>query len=130
MIQLKSVLGVIDNSGARMVECIRVLRGKTATLGSEITVVVKDARPLPTTGMTAASLANKVKKGQVCRALIVRTRKEVRRADGRYVRFDDNACVLLNSQGQPMGTRILGVVANEARLLGWAKVVSLAPKVV
>ncbi|ORZ36691.1 50S ribosomal protein L14 [Catenaria anguillulae PL171] len=130
MIQLKSMLNVIDNSGARLVECIRVVAGRSASLGDQITVVVKEARPLPTTGMTAASLANKVKKGDVRRAVIVRARKEVRRPDGRYVRFDDNACVLLNTQGQPLGTRVLGVVANELRMKKWAKVISLAPKVV
>ncbi|KAJ3360440.1 ribosomal protein L14 [Allomyces macrogynus ATCC 38327] len=130
MIQLKSLLNVIDNSGAKVVECIKVFGSKSASLGDVMTVVVKEARPLPTTGVTAANLANKVRKGDVRRAVVVRTRKEVRRPDGRYIRFDDNACVLLSNAGQPLGTRVLGVVANELRMKKHAKVVSLAPKVV
>jgi ribosomal protein L14 len=130
MIQLKSVLNVIDNSGAKLVECIKVIKGKSASLGDQITVVVKEARPLPATGKSVSNLANKVKRGDVKRAVIVRTRKEVQRQDGRLIRFDDNACVLINNDGQPIGTRILGVVANELRLKKYAKVVSLAPKVV
>ncbi|KAI9137801.1 mitochondrial ribosomal protein subunit L38 [Paraphysoderma sedebokerense] len=128
MIQLKTMLRVIDNSGARLAECIRVIKaGKTASLGDEITVVIKDARPITVTGSAAA---NKVKKGDVKRAVVVRTKKEVRRLDGRMIRFDDNACVLLGSNRQPLGTRVLGVVANELRMKGFLKVVSLAPKVI
>ncbi|KAJ1507692.1 39S ribosomal protein L38, mitochondrial [Coelomomyces lativittatus] len=120
MIQLKSMLNVIDNSGAKLVECIRVHEGKIASLGDMITVVVKKAKPNST----------KVQKAEIHKAVIVRTRKEVRRPDGRYIRFDDNACVLVNAEKQPLGTRILGVVANELRMKKFAKVISLAPKVV
>ncbi|KAI9298152.1 50S ribosomal protein L14 [Neoconidiobolus thromboides FSU 785] len=128
MIQLKSILNVIDNSGAIFVECIKVLRnGKVASVGDEIVVAVKKAKPINTE--RGNSIA-KVKKGDVKRAVIVRCKKEIRRADGRYIRFDDNACVLLNASQQPLGTRVLGLVANELRQKQWLKVLSLAPKVI
>ncbi|KAL7746118.1 54S ribosomal protein L38, mitochondrial [Sorochytrium milnesiophthora] len=129
MIQLKSMMACIDNSGAKLVECIHVFRNRFASLGDQVTVVVKEARPLQSLG-ASSNAAAKVKKGDVCRAVVVRTRKEVRRPDGRIIRFDDNACVLVNKDGQPLGTRVLGVVANELRMKRWAKVISLAPKVV
>ncbi|KAJ1732251.1 54S ribosomal protein L38, mitochondrial [Coemansia biformis] len=130
MIQLKSRLNVIDNSGALVAECIKVLRNaRWAEVGDEIVVAVKRARPI--SDKTSASLsAAKIRKGDVRRAVIVRTKKEIRRPDGRYVRFDDNACVLLNNQQQPLGSRILGLVAAELRFKNWVKIVSLAPRVV
>ncbi|OMJ11847.1 54S ribosomal protein L38, mitochondrial [Smittium culicis] len=128
MIQMKSRLFVIDNSGALIVECIKVLRNaKWASTGDEIVVSVKNARPIAD-GTTVS--ANRIKKGDVRRALIVRTKKEIRRPDGRFVRFDDNACVLINSQKQPIGSRILSLVSRELREKNWVKVVSLAPKVI
>ncbi|KAJ2721761.1 54S ribosomal protein L38, mitochondrial [Coemansia sp. Benny D115] len=130
MIQMKSKLNVIDNSGAIVAECIKVLRNaKFAGVGDEIVVAVKKARPI--SDKTAASQsAAKIRKGDVRRAVIVRTKKEIRRPDGRYVRFDDNACVLLNNQQQPLGSRILGLVSAELRFKNWVKVVSLAPRVI
>ncbi|KAI8842946.1 ribosomal protein L14b/L23e [Chytridium lagenaria] len=133
MILLKSLLKVIDNSGAIVVECINVMGGaRVASLGDEIVCVVKKARPatLPSsTSPTSAAAEGKLKKGDVARALVVRTKKEVRRLDGSYVRFDDNACVMLNKAGQPIGNRVLGVVAAECRQKRWAKITSLAPKI-
>ncbi|CAG8466912.1 14311_t:CDS:2 [Ambispora leptoticha] len=137
MIQLKSILNVIDNSGAILAECIRVAHGgRYGRIGDQITVVIQKARPINTSttgsGATASTTAAKIaiRRGEVRKALVVRTRKETRRADGRYIRFDDNACVLLNNRGEPLGTRILGVVAAELRGKKWGKVISLAPKVV
>ncbi|KAF9105675.1 39S ribosomal protein L38, mitochondrial [Entomortierella chlamydospora] len=128
MLQLKSILNVIDNSGAVWAECIRVLHGgKYARIGDEIVVVVNKAK---SNAVATASGIPKVKKGDVRHALVVRARKETLRPDGRYVRFDDNACVLLNKQGEPLGTRVLGVVSGELRQKRWMKLLSLAPKVV
>ncbi|MFY7708181.1 MAG: 50S ribosomal protein L14 [Flavobacteriales bacterium] len=121
MIQNESRLKVADNSGAREVLVIRVLGGtrrRYASLGDQIVVTVKDALP-----------SGNVKKGAVSKAVIVRTRKEVRRADGSYIRFDDNAVVLLNNQGEMRGTRIFGPVARELREKDYMKIVSLAPEV-
>ncbi|KAF0457469.1 50S ribosomal protein L14 [Gigaspora margarita] len=131
MIQLKTILNVIDNSGAILAECIRVAHGDV------ITVVIKKARPIspitekPSSG-SAANPATKllIRKGEVKKALIVRTRKETRRPDGRYIKFDDNACILLNNRLEPLATRVLGVVGNELRSKKWGKVVSLAPRIV
>jgi len=120
MIQVESRLAVADNSGAREVLCIRVLGGtrrRYATVGDVIVVAVKNAIP-----------TSEIKKGSVSKALIVRTRKEVRRADGSYIRFDDNACVLLNNAGEMRGSRIFGPVARELRAANM-KVVSLATEV-
>ena len=120
MIQVESRLAVADNSGAREVLCIRVLGGtrrRYATVGDVIVVAVKNAIP-----------TSEVKKGTVSKALIVRTKKEVRRADGSYIRFDDNACVLLNNAGEMRGSRIFGPVARELRAANM-KVVSLATEV-
>lgn len=120
MIQQESRLLVADNSGAKEVLCIRVLGGtgkRYASLGDEIVVTVKSAMP-----------ASEVKKGTVSRAIIVRTKKEVRRADGSYIRFDNNACVLLNATGEMRGSRIFGPVARELRQYNM-KIVSLAPEV-
>jgi len=122
MIQIQTYLNVADNTGAKKVQCIRVLGGsnrKYASLGDQIVVTVKEAAPNAT-----------AKKGEVYRAVVVRTRKEVRRPDGTYIRFDDNACVLLNKQGEPLGTRILGPVAREARQKGFTKIATLAPEVI
>ena len=120
MIQTESRLTVADNSGAREVLCIRVLGGtgrRYASVGDVIVVTVKNAIP-----------ASEVKKGTVSRAVVVRTKKEIRRADGSYIRFDDNACVLLNNAGALRGTRIFGPVARELRATNM-KIVSLAPEV-
>ncbi|MBR8703826.1 50S ribosomal protein L14 [Porphyromonas levii] len=120
MIQQESRLSVADNSGAKEVLCIRVLGGtrrRYASIGDVIVVTVKSAIP-----------GSDVKKGTVSKALIVRTRKEIRRADGSYIRFDDNACVLLNNAGDIRATRIFGPVAREIRAVNM-KVVSLAPEV-
>ncbi|HSQ42109.1 MAG TPA: 50S ribosomal protein L14 [Fibrobacteraceae bacterium] len=121
MIQEETRLVVADNSGAKEVACIRVLGGtnrRYASLGDEIVVSVKDAIP-----------QSKVKKGSVARAVIVRTRKEVGRKDGSYIRFSDNAVVLINTTGEPRGTRIFGPVARELRDRKYMKIVSLAPEV-
>ncbi len=120
MIQQESRLAVADNSGAKEVLCIRVLGGtkkRYATIGDRIVVSVKSA--IPSTDM---------KKGTVTKAVVVRTKKEIRRADGSYIRFDENACVLLNQAGEMRGTRIFGPVARELRD-GFMKIVSLAPEV-
>jgi large subunit ribosomal protein L14 len=121
MIQMQTNLKVADNSGARRVQCIKVLGGskrKTASVGDVIVVSVKDAIP-----------RGRVKKGDVRRAVIVRTAKEIRRADGTAIRFDDNAAVLLNPQGEPIGTRIFGPVTRELRGKDFMKIISLAPEV-
>jgi large subunit ribosomal protein L14 len=121
MIQQESRLTVADNSGAKEVLCIRVLGGtrrRYAGVGDKIVVTVKSAIP-----------SGDAKKGTVSKAVIVRTKKEIRRADGSYIRFDDNACVLLNSQGEVRGTRIFGPVARELRD-NYMKIVSLAPEVI
>ncbi|KAG9304063.1 hypothetical protein G9A89_005973 [Geosiphon pyriformis] len=137
MIQLKTILNVIDNTGALLAECIRVAhKGTYGYIGDQITVVIKKARPINTapnasssTGTTTAAKVA-IRRGEVRKALIVRTRNLTRRPDGRYIRFDDNACVLLNNKLEPLGTRVLGVVASELRGKKWGKVISLAPKVV
>jgi large subunit ribosomal protein L14 len=121
MIQEYTRLTVADNSGARKVMCIRVLGGTSrryAHLGDEIIVSIKDAIPGGT-----------VKKGDVARAVVVRVRKETRRDDGSYIRFDENAAVLINAQKEPTGTRIFGPVARELREKQFMKIVSLAPEV-
>lgn len=121
MIQQETRLKVADNSGAREVLCFKVLGGskrRYASLGDVVVVTVKNAIPDGT-----------VKKGQVSRAVIVRTRKEVRRKDGSYIRFDDNACVLLDASGEMKGTRVFGPVARELRDKKFMKIVSLAPEV-
>ena len=121
MIQQESRLRVADNSGAREVLCIRVLGGsgrRYASLGDVIVATVKDANP-----------GGGVKKGEVVKAVVVRTKKENRRVDGSYIRFDDNACVLINDQQQPRGTRIFGPVGRELRDKKFMRIVSLAPEV-
>jgi ribosomal protein L14 len=123
---------VIDNSGALLVECVNVLKNKVnngwGSVGDEIVCVVKRARPI-SPGAQAISNVLKVRRGDVRRAVIVRTKKPVRRPDGRWVRFDDNAAVLLNNKREMLGTRIGGVVSADLRMKGWGKIVSLAPKV-
>lgn len=121
MIQQETRLVVADNSGAREVLCIRVLGGtrkRYAHIGDVIVVTVKDAIP-----------SGNVKKGSVVKAVVVRTKKETRRSDGSYIRFDDNACVLLNNTNEMLGTRIFGPVARELREKQYMKIVSLAPEV-
>ena len=121
MVQSETVLDVADNSGARRVLCIKVLGGsrrRYASLGDVIVVSVKEASP-----------NSKVKKGDVMKAVIVRTAKEVGRADGSYIRFDTNSAVLLDNQREPVGTRIFGPVARELRAKQFMKILSLAPEV-
>jgi large subunit ribosomal protein L14 len=121
MIQSQSSLEVADNSGARRVQCIRVLGGsrrKWASVGDVIVVSVKEAIP-----------RGKVKKGDIHRAVIVRTAKEIHRQDGSAIRFDRNAAVLINPQGEPIGTRIFGPVTRELRAKRFMKIISLAPEV-
>ena len=122
MIQMQTVLNVADNSGAKKVFCVKVLGGskrKFATVGDVIVVSVKEA--LPNT---------KVKKGDVMKAVVVRTVKEVRRPDGSFLKFDDNSAVLINNQLEPIGTRIFGPVARELRAKQFMRIVSLAPEVI
>ncbi|MBF0625027.1 MAG: 50S ribosomal protein L14 [Magnetococcales bacterium] len=121
MIQVRTLLEVADNSGAKKVQCIKVLGGskhRYASLGDVIVVAIKSAMP-----------RGKVNKGDVARAVVVRTRKEVGRPDGSYIRFDTNAAVLINPQGEPIGTRIFGPVTRELRAKNYMKIVSLAPEV-
>jgi large subunit ribosomal protein L14 len=121
MIQQESRLAVADNSGAKEVMCIRVLGGtgkRYATVGDKIVVSVKAAIP-----------SGNIKKGAVSKAVVVRTKKEIRRKDGSYIRFEENAAVLLNAQDEPRGTRIFGPVARELRDKQYMKIVSLAPEV-
>lgn len=122
MIQLRSMLDVADNSGAKKVMCFHIMGGarrRYASLGDTIVVSVKEATPNAS-----------VKKGDVAKAVVVRTVKEVRRDDGSYIRFDQNAAVLINAQGEPIGTRIFGPVARELRRRRFMKILSLAPEVV
>ncbi|MCK6508426.1 50S ribosomal protein L14 [Myxococcota bacterium] len=121
MIQMQTALEVADNSGAKKVMCIKVLGGsrrRYASIGDVIVVSVKEALP-----------NSKVKKGDVHKAVVVRTRKELGRPDGSYIRFDENSAVLLNNQNEPIGTRIFGPVARELRAKQFMKIVSLAPEV-
>ncbi|MDR0597643.1 MAG: 50S ribosomal protein L14 [Treponema sp.] len=121
MIQVESYLNVADNSGAKVVQCIKVLGGskrKYAGIGDIVVVAVKDALPTST-----------IKKGAVERAVVVRTHKEYRRSDGTYIRFDDNACVIIDANQNPKGKRIFGPVARELREKEYMKIVSLAPEV-
>jgi large subunit ribosomal protein L14 len=121
MIQVQTQMTVADNSGAKKVSCIRVLGGtrrRYARVGDIVIVAVKEALP-----------HSKVKKGDVMRAVVVRTVKETRRADGSYIKFDDNSAVLITPQGDPIGTRIFGPVARELRAKRFMKIISLAPEV-
>jgi large subunit ribosomal protein L14 len=121
MIQMQTILNVADNSGAKKLCCIKVLGGtrrKYASIGDIIVVSVKEAIP-----------NSKVKKGDVSKAVIVRTAKEIRRKDGSYIKFDDNSAVLINPQREPIGTRIFGPVARELRAKNFTKIISLAPEV-
>ena len=121
MIQTQTKLKVADNSGAKLLLCIKVLGGskrRYASVGDIITVSVKEAIP-----------NSKVKKGSVVRAVIVRTKKEILRVDGSYIKFDDNSAVLINQQNEPIGTRIFGPVARELRAKKFMKIISLAPEV-
>lgn len=121
MIQMRTMLKVADNSGAKRIMCITPQGGGvglTATVGDVISATVKEAEP-----------DSKIPKGKVVRAVIVRTRKEVRRKDGSYIRFDDNAAVIIDKSGEPVGTRVFGPVARELREKKFMKIVSLAPEV-
>lgn len=122
MIQLRTVLNVADNSGARKLLCVQVKGGsfrKVGTVGDVIVGAVREAAP-----------NGNIKKGDVVKAVIVRTKKEIRRRDGSYVRFDDNAAVVIDNNGDPKGTRIFGPVARELREKKYMRIVSLAPEVV
>ena len=122
MVQAETRLKVADNTGAKEILCFKVLGGsarKYASIGDQIVVSIKKALP---DGM--------VKKGDVCRAVVVRTRKEIQRKDGSFIRFDDNAAVILDGQGEPRGTRIFGPVARELRKGGYMRIVSMAPEVI
>lgn len=146
MIGLKGTLNIIDNSGGLIAECINILKVKTrkhsagfATVGDEIVCVINKARPMAQTNAKiagASSNIQKVRRGDIRRAVVVRTKKGERRPDGRYVAFDDTACVLLNNKGEMIGTRVNGVVSSALREVQgatggrWAKIISLAPKVV
>lgn len=121
MIQLRTVMEVADNSGARKVQCIKVLGGsgrRYASVGDIVVVAVKEAEP-----------HSNIKKGEVKKAVIVRTRKEIRRTNGSYIKFDSNAAVLVNDAREPVGTRIFGPVARELRAKRFLKILSLAPEV-
>ena len=121
MVQMRTWLTVADNSGARQITCILPIGGDaglTAGLGDVITAAVKEATP-----------DGQVKKGKVVKAVVVRTRKEQRRRDGSYIRFDDNAAVIINDAGEPVGTRVFGPVARELREKKFTKIISLAPEV-
>jgi large subunit ribosomal protein L14 len=121
MIQMLSFLDVADNSGAKVVQCIKVLGGsrrRYAALGDVIVVAIKEALP-----------GSKVKKGETAKAVVVRTKREYRRSDGSYIKFDDNSAVLINPQLEPVGTRIFGPVARELRAKRFMKIISLAPEV-
>ncbi len=121
MIQNETALTVADNSGARKVKCFHIPGGTSrryASVGDVVVVAVKEALPNGT-----------IKKGDVRRAVVVRTKKEVRRPDGSYIRFDDNAAVIINEAGEPIGTRIFGPVPRELRAKGYMKIISLAPEV-
>ena len=122
MIQQETILDVADNSGAKRVQCIRVLGGtrrRYAALGDVIVVAIQEALP-----------NSRVKKGEVAKAVVVRTRREYGRSDGSYIKFDTNSAVLINAQGEPIGTRIFGPVARELRAKRFMKIISLAPEVV
>ena len=121
MIQAMSYLNVADNSGAKRVQCIKILGGsrrRSASVGDTVVVAVKVALP-----------GGAIKKGSMSRAVVVRTRKELKRRDGTYIRFDDNACVLVDAAGNPAGKRVFGPVARELRERDYMKIVSLAPEV-
>jgi len=122
MIQAETMLKVADNSGARRILCLSTLGGgvgKTATIGDVISATVKEAEP-----------ESKITKGKVIQAVIVRTKKEIRRRDGSYIRFDDNAAVIIDRQGEPIGTRVFGPVGRELREKKFMKIISLAPEVI
>jgi large subunit ribosomal protein L14 len=129
MIQMQTFLQVADNSGVKRVQCVKVLGGskkRYATIGDEIIVAVKDSQPAY--GLRD-SIGKKVHTKAVQRAVVVRTRKEIRRPDGSYIRFDDNAVAIIDEKGNPKGTRIFGPVARELRDKKFMKIVSLAPEV-
>ncbi|MCK4325340.1 50S ribosomal protein L14 [bacterium] len=122
MVQMRTILGIADNSGAKRIACIKIVGGsrrRSGSLGDIIIASVKEAVP-----------GGQVKKGDVVRAVIVRAKKEVRRPDGSYVKFDRNAAVIIDPQGNPIGTRIFGPVAGELRERNFARIISLAPEVV
>jgi large subunit ribosomal protein L14 len=121
MVQMQTILDVADNSGAKKVMCVKVLGGskrKYASIGDVVIVSIREALP-----------TSKVKKGDVARAVIVRTKKEISRPDGSYIRFDGNSAVLINKENEPVGTRIFGPVARELRARKFTKIISLAPEV-
>ncbi|KXT14803.1 hypothetical protein AC579_9666 [Pseudocercospora musae] len=129
---VQTMVNVIDNSGAAIAECVKVLKKKRpATVGDRIIVVVQKQRNFgPESGpggSVSVSAANKVRRGDIRHAVVVRTAKKFQRKDGSVVKFDDNACVLINKGGDPIGTRLNGIVGREVRERGWSKILSLAP---
>lgn len=132
MLYLKSLAKVLDNTGAQTVECIKVLRKgqqNCARIGDRMVVVVKKARPIPQ-NLTAQAAAQKLRKGDIRHAVVVRTKQPTQRPDGSIVRFDDNACVLLQNSGEVIGSRVTGVVAKELKDKGYNRIVTLAPRAV
>ncbi|ETN39090.1 ribosomal protein L14 [Cyphellophora europaea CBS 101466] len=129
MIQLKTMLNCIDNSGAAIVECVAVMRKKrqAARIGDRIIVVVQKQRSFGEGSSGGLSISNKVRRGDIRHAVVVRARKEEQRNDGSLIRFDDNACVLINKNGDPIGSRLTSVVGAELRKKQWSKILSLAP---
>ncbi|KAL2257604.1 hypothetical protein VTK26DRAFT_9417 [Humicola hyalothermophila] len=130
MIQLKTMLNCIDNTGAAVVECAMIVGQKRhASIGDRIVVVVQKQRGAQAEGMASASSSSgaKVKRGDIRHAVVVRTKQRVQRRDGSVVRFDDNACVLINKSGDPIGSRINGVVGQELRKKKWSRILSMAP---
>jgi len=132
MLYLKSMVKIIDNSGGLMAECIKVLRKSPmnyATVGDKVVLVIQKARP-SSSQITGASASNRVKKGDIVHGVVVRTKQNKSRPDGTVMKFDDNACILLNKNNEPLGTRISSVVSRELKDKGFNKIVSLAPKAV
>ncbi|OMP83512.1 54S ribosomal protein L38, mitochondrial [Diplodia seriata] len=129
--RVQTLVNCIDNSGAAVVECVKVLRSKRpATIGDRIVVVVQKQRsfgPESGGGSVSVSAANKVRRGDIRHAVVVRTAKKIQRPDGSVVKFDDNACVLINKSGEPIGSRLNGIVGQELRKTKWSKILSLAP---
>ncbi|KAI9659513.1 MAG: hypothetical protein M1821_001772 [Bathelium mastoideum] len=132
MIQLKTMVNCIDNSGAAIVECVKVLKQKRhARIGDRIIAVVQKQRSFGpesgSGGSVSIAAANKVRRGDIRHAVVVRTAKKYQRPDGSVVKFDDNACVLINKNGEPIGSRLNGIVGSELRNKKWSKILSLAP---
>ncbi|KAF2763272.1 50S ribosomal protein L14 [Pseudovirgaria hyperparasitica] len=129
MIQLKTLLNVLDNSGGAIAECIATLKSSKAgaTIGDRIIVVVQEQRNYKADKQGSSNAPHKVKRGDIRHAVVVRTKKKLQRPDGSVVRFDDNACILINKAAEPIGSRATGVVGRELAKTRWSKILSLAP---